>query len=266
MIYVATERDYSAAIKIGHTETKGLGVSKKSALVRLGGLQVGTWRELVLIAMLPGSRPDEQDLHRRFRAHWIRGEWFANVGPVAEWLASLPESETRGPSPRAPTMRCANCNTDEHTTAGCELLARRDEQRRLRSLSSLARHGEEVELLRLEIRRLKKEIGNRDRAMVAMKRDQERSATIAVHAIKRALKQETVTALSQGEMSMPASNENERPSRIVRELDEIARVSRRIKQAREQRIRERKPDRIVRLTDDDPPVQRRESWATGRPS
>lgn len=52
---------------------------------RLGALQVGNPRPLELIYVNAGDRTQELRLHRLFRIHRIRGEWFA-AGPVLEWL------------------------------------------------------------------------------------------------------------------------------------------------------------------------------------
>jgi hypothetical protein len=54
MIYVIAEKDDMSAVKIGFTET-GRRVHKEPALKRLSGLQVGTWRDLVLVAYCDGA-------------------------------------------------------------------------------------------------------------------------------------------------------------------------------------------------------------------
>jgi hypothetical protein len=88
MIYVIAEKDDMSAVKIGFTET-GRRVHKEPALKRLSGLQVGTWRDLVLVAYCDGTRRDERSIHRRFSEQRIRGEWFRNHGALSAWLDGI---------------------------------------------------------------------------------------------------------------------------------------------------------------------------------
>lgn len=55
-------------IKIGHTTG--------SVESRFAALQTGSASELVLVGTVPGGREVEQELHRRFAADRVRGEWF----------------------------------------------------------------------------------------------------------------------------------------------------------------------------------------------
>lgn len=64
---------------------------------RLQEMQTGSAGLLVLLATAPGSRKEEGILHRRFKAHRSRGEWFR---PAAELLAYI---KTMGP-PHSPTV------------------------------------------------------------------------------------------------------------------------------------------------------------------
>lgn len=55
-------------IKIGYTGG--------NPFKRLKALQTGCSTELALIAMQPGTQETERNLHERFGAHCVRGEWF----------------------------------------------------------------------------------------------------------------------------------------------------------------------------------------------
>ena len=88
MIYViqsGTARD--AAVKIGKTTAARKGKRKKE-------LQVGNPEKLYVIAKLRGGKKREAELHERFSASRIHGEWFRRTHEIQEWLdeigASLP--------------------------------------------------------------------------------------------------------------------------------------------------------------------------------
>lgn len=66
-------------IKIGFTDAD-------DADVRLAALQTGSPVPLKILATIPGSQEDEKNLHRRFWAHRVCGEWFK---PVAELLDTV---------------------------------------------------------------------------------------------------------------------------------------------------------------------------------
>lgn len=70
-------------IKIGFTDGD-------DALTRLAMLQTGSPVTLRLIGTMPGTMGDEKDLHRRFAAHRVTGEWFK---PVAELLDLIKPTE-----------------------------------------------------------------------------------------------------------------------------------------------------------------------------
>lgn len=70
-------------IKIGFTDGEDAGE-------RLATLQTGSPVPLRLLGTLPGSLEDEKDLHRRFAAHRVTGEWFK---PVPELLAIISPKE-----------------------------------------------------------------------------------------------------------------------------------------------------------------------------
>lgn len=66
VVYVA-RRDTDSAIKIGWTSD----VERRMKELRKEGGSV------VLLAVLPGDKPDELRLHEQFAAHRLDGEWFA---------------------------------------------------------------------------------------------------------------------------------------------------------------------------------------------
>ncbi len=84
------------AIKIGTT----LG----SPMVRLAALQTGNSRKLVLLASIPGGPKEETELHGRFAALRLHGEWFAPdprlLGFIEGLLYALPHERYlyHGPS------------------------------------------------------------------------------------------------------------------------------------------------------------------------
>jgi hypothetical protein len=57
---------------------------------RLNLLQTGCPVELRILGTLPGGQPLELELHQRFAAHRVRGEWFE---PVPELLAVVAEAK-----------------------------------------------------------------------------------------------------------------------------------------------------------------------------
>lgn len=66
-------------IKIGFTDND-------DALIRLASLQIGSPVKLRLLGTILGTADDEKDLHRRFAAYRIHGEWF---DPVPELLMMI---------------------------------------------------------------------------------------------------------------------------------------------------------------------------------
>lgn len=56
---------------------------------RLGELQVGNHEKLHLIAWIDGDRELEAEMHERFRAYQIRGEWFRLEGGLREFVKQL---------------------------------------------------------------------------------------------------------------------------------------------------------------------------------
>lgn len=62
---------------------------------RISSLQTGSPHSLKLVAQLPGDRALEADLHSRFSAHRIRGEWFKISPEIRAFIA-----EHRLPRPK----------------------------------------------------------------------------------------------------------------------------------------------------------------------
>ncbi len=56
---------------------------------RLSQLQVGCPYKIQLVAVFPGTRKDEKELHRIFKKDRFRGEWFVYRGAIARWVDDL---------------------------------------------------------------------------------------------------------------------------------------------------------------------------------
>ena len=54
---------------------------------RLHGLQNASPHELSLVTVIPGSQSLEKAIHRRFRGHRVRGEWFEFKTPTEPLVA-----------------------------------------------------------------------------------------------------------------------------------------------------------------------------------
>lgn len=78
MIYGITQTGDDSVIKIGFSGT--------SVLKRCESLQTSNWRDLVIVAVMPGKHADETRLHEEFAHYHVRGEWFLNHGEVAAWV------------------------------------------------------------------------------------------------------------------------------------------------------------------------------------
>jgi hypothetical protein len=66
-------------IKIGHTT---------SLRSRLRSLRTATPKELRVLLVIPGTRDDEQELHRKFDAHRAGREWFSRCDAITEFISS----------------------------------------------------------------------------------------------------------------------------------------------------------------------------------
>jgi len=103
MIYVVAEHADWSVVKIGYTHSAGERACALAAKRRLGQLQVGTWRELVCIAMFDGTQADEAQLHWRFRSARITGEWFRYTDEIVRWVRpALLMEPIAQPSPEPP--------------------------------------------------------------------------------------------------------------------------------------------------------------------
>lgn len=86
MIYFIHDR-LSHAVKIGTAD---------DPQKRLRLLQCGCPNPLELLAVLPGDRHDEEELHHRWRAVRLGGEWFRATDELMEFIRST-ESKHMGP-------------------------------------------------------------------------------------------------------------------------------------------------------------------------
>lgn len=57
---------------------------------RLRNIQTGCSTDLELAGVMPGEAADERVLHRQFASYHVRGEWFAETGELAAYVASVP--------------------------------------------------------------------------------------------------------------------------------------------------------------------------------
>jgi len=88
------------AIRAG--ELVKLGWSSNPAL-RLVKIQADNPATCDLLGVLAGTEDDEAALHERFAEFRVRGEWFALVGPVAEFVVRMPLPPRKEPAPLEPT-------------------------------------------------------------------------------------------------------------------------------------------------------------------
>lgn len=61
---------------------------------RFGSLKTASPDDLRLIGVLAGDDKTEREMHKRFKAHWIRREWFRLEGELAAFIKQLPKVET----------------------------------------------------------------------------------------------------------------------------------------------------------------------------
>lgn len=66
-------------IKIGHTT---------NLRARLRSLRTASPTELRVLLIIPGTRDNEQELHRKFSAHRVGGEWFSACDAIKEFISS----------------------------------------------------------------------------------------------------------------------------------------------------------------------------------
>jgi hypothetical protein len=63
--------------------------------MRMSTIQLSTPDDLKLIALIPGDRDTERELHGRFGKHYVRGEWFRLEGALAKYVGALPKPPKR---------------------------------------------------------------------------------------------------------------------------------------------------------------------------
>lgn len=81
MIYYITAADGTGPIKIG---TAG------NPYTRLSQVQTHNWVPLILLAVEDGGPEREDELHERFKASCLRGEWFNRTDDLMAYLSTLP--------------------------------------------------------------------------------------------------------------------------------------------------------------------------------
>lgn len=83
------ERGWVYLISAKGTGTVKIGFSRKYPTARQRNLQTANPHELQLLALVQGTRRDEQKYHERFSAFRIRGEWFRDDPSVREYFAEM---------------------------------------------------------------------------------------------------------------------------------------------------------------------------------
>jgi hypothetical protein len=84
--YYPNPRRSDAPVKLGYT------TDEATLRTRLASLQTSHWLELRVIWTMPGTRADEQALHKRCADDRIRGEWFHAGHALIETLTALSEA------------------------------------------------------------------------------------------------------------------------------------------------------------------------------
>ena len=77
---------------IGDGSAVKIGITHGHVNSRLAGLQTGSARRLFVLASMPGTIADEADLHDRFKAIRLEGEWFT---ASSELLAFIEEIKSK---------------------------------------------------------------------------------------------------------------------------------------------------------------------------
>lgn len=95
MIYFV-EAESVSMIKIGWTA--------RAPESRLAALQTGSPVKLRLIAVMPGDREDEYNLHGRWAALWSHGEWFRSHPSLVEFIGDVATPWDEWVARRLPSM------------------------------------------------------------------------------------------------------------------------------------------------------------------
>jgi hypothetical protein len=81
-VYCIGEENRSMAVKVGFSD---------DATFRIGALQTGNPRKLVILGVIRGTRADERDLHARYIKDNILNEWFKPTRELLEEFDIDPE-------------------------------------------------------------------------------------------------------------------------------------------------------------------------------
>lgn len=76
-------------VQVNHTGPVKIGYTRVTPSYRLTFLQCGNPFKLNIRGVIQGTKADEQNLHRKFRQHRIRGEWFKHRGNVKQFVRAL---------------------------------------------------------------------------------------------------------------------------------------------------------------------------------
>jgi hypothetical protein len=108
------ESDFVYFIQSGTSGPVKIGLSK-TPVQRVSKLQTGNPRELILRHVIPGDRGIEEQLHDRFRAARIRGEWFGRtyLSMILTFAAGLADEMVQAydGTSNAPTLTCGEVRT-----------------------------------------------------------------------------------------------------------------------------------------------------------
>jgi Meiotically up-regulated gene 113 len=114
--------------------------SSKNVTFRLSILQSYSPETLAIYGCMDWPNSTERLLHRYFKDHHLRGEWFRKEGELARWIAEgcPPLTPTQIAAtrkrPKDTTLRAINCRQLYILNRRDELKQRRLERRRLASL------------------------------------------------------------------------------------------------------------------------------------
>lgn len=92
-------------IQAGNAGPIKIGWALNDVVGRLAVLQIGSWEELRLLGVIPGSQEDERRLHASFAHARIRGEWF-RASKVLRYITNCATDLVTGRAiPRPPSAR-----------------------------------------------------------------------------------------------------------------------------------------------------------------
>jgi hypothetical protein len=96
-----------------------IGWAKHNPFARLCELQTGSPDLLFVRAYIAGSRDDERRMHKTFESLRSRGEWFANILKLSDFLNHLSPDETQVAASRASTEEEFVAALDDCVLSGC---------------------------------------------------------------------------------------------------------------------------------------------------